>query len=111
MESKKETSVKGQSAETVCFLLFTTGHILQQPQWEGIDPNPISPAFFPSFSLRSCERVSTEEPKICLTQSQQEKLACIYDYLLCTAGGVCMCVFACALDSLSFSYCCLKSAN
>lgn len=39
MEANNETSVKGQSKETACFLLFTSGHILQRIRHEAIDPN------------------------------------------------------------------------
>lgn len=69
VESKKEPSVKGQSIETVVFLLFTTGHILQHTQWEGIDLNPISPAL-PLCVMCVC--VCSEESKLCLTQSHQD---------------------------------------
>lgn len=76
VESKKEPLVKGQSTGAAFLLLFTTGHILQQTQWEGINPNPISPA--PSLCDYVCVFVSIEEPKLCLTHLCQD-VAGIYE--------------------------------
>lgn len=107
MESKKETSVKGQSTEIACFLLLTTGHILQQSQWDGIDPNPISPTL--SLSQRVClcvhVCVRTEEPKICLTQSHQDAVG-IYKTTWSAQLVECVCLCIC----VCLTHCCFLTA-